>query len=616
MTHNASQLISLQSTLANLQGQSDMLRQHVNQTREEVAQAKQRESLQPAITHALDLLQKQEHERSVGVFSRLLTALAKDVLPNATKPIVLDLYTAHGAPALDIDIAATGKFKEEITSGAIKNVLSVGLRLISIARTKQRRFLVLDEPDHWIKPENVPQFVSVLDKIIRELGFQILMISHHPASYFAEVAKCVSLEKQSNGLVVSGDLNVKPHTGLKAVHLMHFESHTDTYIPLHEGMTILTGDNNIGKSSFIRGLKALLMGEMNQDRSIQHEPTEASWSRVELQLENGEWIGLRRARKLNQTMRHKNRFYVRTDDSPPDDESRFLFAEDSSDAVPDFIQSRSNIRTDSKWAIHIAGQEESVFLLNQTTKATERAKILALGNEAEVLHAMIERNRANSRKDKDTIREGEKKLGHMEPKLKAASEMLTALSDRHQRLSMASTHLTQVDQTIHTLKDTLRRAKHTQEAKNRAAFELSVLEQLPSSYQLPLNETQDLQDLLTGLKWVNRWAHIELPTTAPTAPALQDDSYLRFLIYRISHLASIASVALPKVPNYPVLQETALMDSHINQLRQQSRFLDETRNQLHTLQQEYTAHEALMTNAWDDLPQCPLCNQTVPHHSH
>ncbi len=42
-----------------------------------------------------------------------------------------------------------------------------------------RRFLLLDEPDCWLRPDLVPLLVKIVHDAGRALGFQVLLISHH-----------------------------------------------------------------------------------------------------------------------------------------------------------------------------------------------------------------------------------------------------------------------------------------------------------------------------------------------------------------------------------------------------------------------------------------------------
>src|SRR4051794_32010606 len=68
-----------------------------------VGQAKGRLELKDEVEGAIEGLQRLAHERSVGVFERLLSAILGDVLP-AKGAVKLLLGTERGLPALDIQI--------------------------------------------------------------------------------------------------------------------------------------------------------------------------------------------------------------------------------------------------------------------------------------------------------------------------------------------------------------------------------------------------------------------------------------------------------------------------------------------------------------------------------
>jgi AAA ATPase domain len=599
---------AIEQYIASIEGQCVQIRTQESDLSKEVAVSKSRELLQPAVNSVLERLQKQEHQRSVGVFGGLLSALANDVLPNSSKPIVLDLYTAHGAPALDIDIQANEKHKEEITSGAMKNILSVGLRLIAIARTKQRRFMVLDEPDHWIKPDNVPQFVSVLDKIIKDLGFQILMISHHPKEYFEQTAKCVLLDRQSDGtLGVRGDLDVPSHSGLRAIRLVNFESHSDTIIPLHEGMTILTGENNLGKSSVVRAMKALCNGETHNDRVVKHLPKEEASCRAEILLETGQWVGWRRARKLNQAMRHKNRFYIREDGK--DDESTFVAAEDTSDGLPDFIQTALNIKANDKWDIHIAAQEESVFLINKTTKASERAKILALGNEAKILHDMIERNRLQSRQDKEIIRNGEKKLSVLtssrekfEAIINTFKPGIIALTREFKNIEAKKLDISLLSRTVGSFSQSLGLYNKSRQVADMASS-------LP--LQVKLKDVSDLMQTIKELSWSESWAGVSIgEEEVPVCGKLMDIKEIELMIKKLTAI-KVVDINWPKIPNeIDVKNESGLL-SMSGRLSTALSAVERSAESLLGLEDEIKSIDLKLTHAWGEHDECPLCHQVL-----
>lgn len=92
--------------------------------------------------------------------------------------------------------------------GSVCNILSVGLRLIALSRldpAQHRPFLVLDEQDCWLRPDLVPRFMNLISLIAKRLGFQVLVISHHPLDLFAGSAdRIVALEQdRENGVRLS-----------------------------------------------------------------------------------------------------------------------------------------------------------------------------------------------------------------------------------------------------------------------------------------------------------------------------------------------------------------------------------------------------------------------------
>ena len=75
--------------------------------------------------------------------------------------------------------------------GSVQNVLSVGLRMFALATLsaeQHRPFLLLDEQDCWLHPELVPKLVRIVHQASTELGFQVIMISHHDHSLFDQYA--------------------------------------------------------------------------------------------------------------------------------------------------------------------------------------------------------------------------------------------------------------------------------------------------------------------------------------------------------------------------------------------------------------------------------------------
>ncbi len=144
------------------------------------------------VTVALDQLSEQLFRQVLDVLEERLTRALDEVLGQTIK-FRSDVKTKHGAASVHFYIDHDGN-EEDIQKGqggSVQNILSVGLRFFALAaldESEHRRFVVLDEQDCWLQPEVVPKLVKIIDDVVRELGFQIIVISHHDSSLFERYA--------------------------------------------------------------------------------------------------------------------------------------------------------------------------------------------------------------------------------------------------------------------------------------------------------------------------------------------------------------------------------------------------------------------------------------------
>jgi DNA repair exonuclease SbcCD ATPase subunit len=144
------------------------------------------------VEKALQQLGDQLFGELARVIEDHLTQALQEVLG---QPICLKVTQdfKRGAATLKFHLER-GSEKEDImkgTGGSVANILSVGLRLLALARLsseKHRRFLILDEQDCWLAPDLVPKLVKIIHDAGRRLGFQVLMISHHASASFERYA--------------------------------------------------------------------------------------------------------------------------------------------------------------------------------------------------------------------------------------------------------------------------------------------------------------------------------------------------------------------------------------------------------------------------------------------
>jgi len=351
----------------------------------------------------LEDIQKQAHERAVGAYEQMLSALLADVLPGQ-RDVVLDLHAERGAPAMDVFIRKGDDAPLEDawlgTGGSVTNLLSTGLRLVALMRSGRRRFLVLDESDCWIKPALVERYASVVAQMAQELGVQILMVSHHDESLFAQyipnrlrmerVGSTTTVEWTAGSEVPAWD---NEQDGIRSISLFDFQAHKNTVIPLSPGVTLLQGDNDIGKSAVVNALRAIFDGVSNETM-IRHYAQKA---RVEIDF--GQQL-------LTWTRSRKGSIKVTYD--LIDSITRQTIHATTGTKVPDWLTDEIGIGKVDDLDVQIGQQQEPVFLLNQP--ASRRAKALAVGQESGHIQAMMVLDRQEQQAAKTTLRQCEDEI--------------------------------------------------------------------------------------------------------------------------------------------------------------------------------------------------------------
>lgn len=172
-------LTDLERAFAAAEGRRSAIEQRHAELDRTVGLAKGRIAIKGDIETFLEQIQREAFGRATHSYETMLTALVQDVLPNAN-PVALELTTERSTPALNISsVGPNGTFEDifEDHGGALSNVISMGLRLIATIKSGSTRFLALDEPECWVKPDRVPAFFHVLEDSARRLGIQAIWIA-------------------------------------------------------------------------------------------------------------------------------------------------------------------------------------------------------------------------------------------------------------------------------------------------------------------------------------------------------------------------------------------------------------------------------------------------------
>ena len=155
------------------------------------------------VTDALELLSQQLFRDDLDGLQAKMSLALQDVLQ---QPVQFKATAdfKRGSAIVEFSMERNGN-EEDIRrgqGGSVHNILSVGLRLFALATLDQKRhrkFLVLDEQDCWLRPELVPKLVRIVQESAKELGFQVLMISHHDLSLFSQYAdRIYRIEPEGN----------------------------------------------------------------------------------------------------------------------------------------------------------------------------------------------------------------------------------------------------------------------------------------------------------------------------------------------------------------------------------------------------------------------------------
>ncbi len=162
--------------------------------------------LAPRVERALETLSQDLFAGLVRELEAELSRALEDVLG---QPLQFKVETEwlRGAAAIKFSIHRDGQPEDIMRGqgGSVVNILSVGLRifaLLTLDPKTNRRFLVLDEPDAWLRPDIVPNLVKIIYEITRRFGFQVILVSHHDVSMFESLAdKIYRFHPRSDGSV-------------------------------------------------------------------------------------------------------------------------------------------------------------------------------------------------------------------------------------------------------------------------------------------------------------------------------------------------------------------------------------------------------------------------------
>ena len=555
------QLQQLSLKCASLQGIRSAMLERKKSLLLKVGEAKARNDLSPEVGVAFKALQQKTHDRSVGSYEELLTYLLKDVLPQEGTVHLQTDYKGNET-WLDVFVKKPGfKEKESLNAngGALNNIISTGLRYISLSKTENRKFLILDEPDCWVETNRVESFFKVISEVSASVGFQTFFISHHDRSMFEGNANIVKLRRmyadelpripedidswlyevvfedgvvkdfasledvlemegvsvrrykvvceQMQPIVSQWEDTTTP--GIRAIELINVRQHQHTVIPCGPGANALIGGNNVGKSTAILvATRAMAYGECD-DTLIRHGQKEAT---IIFYLEDEKRIVMTRKK----------------DRSPPI--MYYLYKGDKllkegkpqkRNSVPDWVEKELGINRVDDMDIQLVSQKNPIFLLEES--GPKRAKILSVGTEGENLTDLMKIYDGIKSEDKETVKRGEEEL----TKLNLALEAFKNLSSLEEIVAELVLEFDPMWSNFENLKK----------------LTTALLK---------------LEDVYAKNSWTNLFGELTLPDL--TAPTIKDTASLEKLVNVLSAPALVVPEIIFEQP--PVLRDTSIFIHH------------------------------------------------------
>lgn len=369
--------------------------------------------LMPEVIDVLDRMYADCNGAAIKEYETILTNGVDEIIGDGTG-VSLGLRAYMKSIALDIKSTKRGRIGDimEGEGGGLTNVVCLGLRTISVARSRMRRFMLLDEPDCWLNNQRVNPFFGMVEEIAHQ-GFQIVTLTHHDISDINHSMNVIYVSSGGdNGSIVRNRDGIPDFPenmpGIRSIRLENFACYKDQTFYLSPGMNVIEGESNVGKSRLMRAMNCVVFGAGEEsDIFFMDEDNRARWCRVTIEIENGRKIIWRRrigTSTVDENINDMNSVehwalvdkYGNTITLP----DGTLCSDGKGEWVqrPEVMDIRSMISSEHV-SPHLTQQKSPIYMLNLSP--TMRASILSLSDESNKIQEMI-KNTQKSRRDFDS----------------------------------------------------------------------------------------------------------------------------------------------------------------------------------------------------------------------
>lgn len=340
------------------------------------------------VNDALNELQLRTQEKTKTIYEDLLTKLIHEVKGYDAENHKLKLRTRikNNKPWLDVEIENANGHSRDVfldKGESIENLVSIGLRFITLSRISNRRFLIFDEADRNLNAKQIPNLAKIIFDLSKKMGVQVLYISHHDHENFHGYAKIIELSRiiDKNSSKISTDTisDIEPFSddamGIRFVRLHNFKQHENTIVHLSPYVTVITGDVDIGKSSIIHAFEAV---NRNGGRDGLIRDNE-DFCRVEIGIEEGHVI----------SWSYKSSGSKRTEYLLTDKSNIGVHKYDKGTAEPEWLDQYLAMPKYKDLEVNICFKGSQSFILDERVSGYKRAEVLSLGGEANQVLKMI-----------------------------------------------------------------------------------------------------------------------------------------------------------------------------------------------------------------------------------
>ncbi|MCC5610600.1 hypothetical protein LC612_28575 [Nostoc sp. CHAB 5834] len=509
--------------------------------------AKGRLALSEEMGRIFEVLQEKAHQRSVGAFENLLTAVTNDVIPDQGRIRLTPSYKNNDTH-LDIDLDKDGKLEDilEGNGGALTNVVCAGLRFAALTRTSNRRLMVLDESDCWIKMERAIDYFKVIGDVSKQTGTQTFVISHKPRDKFEESLNVIEIEGasgQADGVRIKSqvfdDWNDDSTPGIRGIELFNVRTHVHTFVPCLPGATAYIGDNNLGKSTAITtALRVFAYGE-SSDALIRHNCEEA---RIILHLEDKQRLEFSRKRDRSPAVVYK---YYKGDTLVTEGRQQ------KRNEAPDWVSAVLKVQLVDDLDVQIGKQKQPVFLLNES--GSKRAKILSVGRESGHLRALMKKYDEQKSGDRETVKKGESEITLLKVRL-GYLEKLPPISQKLDEILISSEEVLKNKEECEILEKLLKLLEGKSAAVNSLELLSSAYSKVPEEAP-KLFDVESLEKLLDRLERFQFLSDVGTPRDLPTIPDFHVVEPIINLVQRLECGTYLLEIIVPALPEVPELFE-------------------------------------------------------------